>query len=328
MKGVLVVVVNYRVGSLCLDAVAAVADEVSADSSNRLLIVDNASGDGSDDMLERTIQERGWSTWATLVRSPVNGGFAAGNNFGIRHAVADGWRPAYVHLLNPDTAAEPGALEVLWTFLEANSTVGIAGSRLNNERGEQDHSRFRFPSLANEFESRIGLGVVSRVRPRWSIALPLRSVTEQVDWLAGASMMIRQDVFDDIGLLDEGFFMYFEEVDFCRKALQMGWTCWYVEESRVAHFAGKSSGIDMEDTVGRALPKYWYRSRRRYWVKNHGYAFALFLDCVSGSCEALRLLRLALQRKTNQQPRGFLLGLMGMGFSRGDRTSTSMGRVN
>ena len=140
--------------------------------------------------------------WATLVRSPVNGGFAAGNNFGIDAALADGPPPDYVLMLNPDTIVRERALAVLWEFMEAHPEVGISGSRLEDEDGTQHHSRYRFPSIFSEFEARLGLGVVSRALKKYAVAIPLEPVTQQVDWLAGASMMTRWAVYEDIGRLN------------------------------------------------------------------------------------------------------------------------------
>jgi len=148
-------------------------------------------------------------------------------------------------------------------------------------------------------------------------------MTEQVDWLAGASMMIRRDVFEAIGPLDDGYFMYFEEVDFCLRARRRGWTCWYINESRVAHFAGKSSGIDMAGAADKRLPPYWFRSRRRYWVKNHGFAYALLVDSAAITCEVLRKARNFVQRRPDNQPQRFLADLMRVGLSRGGPSTVS-----
>jgi N-acetylglucosaminyl-diphospho-decaprenol L-rhamnosyltransferase len=321
MRDVLIVIVNYKVGELCISALRSISDQVDAALGNQVVVVDNASGDGSADLIEAAIEEGGWQNWASLIRSPVNGGFAAGNNVAILPALQRSDRIRYVQLLNPDTFARAGALEELWSFLEANPRVGIAGSRLEDEDGTQHHSRYRFPSIYSEVEARLGLGIVSRLLQQHVVAPPLQPVTAKVDWLAGASMMIRRQVLDDIGPLDDGYFMYFEEVDFCLRARRRGWTCWYINESRVAHFAGKSSGIDMAGAAYKRLPPYWFRSRRRYWVKNHGFAYALLVDSAAITCEILRKLRNFMQRRPNNQPQKFLTDLMRVGLSRGSPRS-------
>ena len=167
--------------------------------------------------------------------------------------------------------------------------------------------------------SLLSFGPVSRLLRRHAVAPPLEAVDAQVDWLSGASMMIRREIFERIGLLDEEFFMYFEELDFCLHARRAGWTCWFVADSRVVHYVGRSSAVDHTRSATRPLPDYWFRSRRRFWVKNHGYAFALWLDLVALTCDALRRARMFLTRQTDRKPANFARGVLRMGFSRGER---------
>lgn len=318
MRSVLIVTVNYRVGSLVIQALEALAAEVAGKPDCRVVVVDNASGDGSDDLIETAIQERGWQDWATLVRSPVNGGFSAGNNVAIRSVLAGPRPPDYVHLLNPDTIVRPGAIKALWRFLEDHPEVGIAGSRLEDPDGTQQHSRFRFPSLRSEIDTQLSFGFVTRLLHRHVITIPLAPTTAPVDWVSGASMMIRREVFEQIGLLDEKYFMYFEELDFCLQARRRGWTCWFVGESRVVHLVGRSSDVDQTRAKTRRLPPYWFRSRRRFWVKNHGYPFALLLDGVALLCDAIRRVRMFVQRRPDRRPEHFARDLLRLGFSRGE----------
>lgn len=320
---VLIVTVNYRVGALCLQLLESLEAEMLANPNCRVVVVDNASGDGSDELLESAIRERGWQDWASLVRSPVNGGFSAGNNYAIRPALACAQPPDYVHLLNPDTIVRPGAITALWKFLEAHPDAGIAGSRLEDEDGTQQHSRFRFPSLWSEIDTRLAFGLVSRLLRKHVITVPLAAVTEQVDWVSGASLMVRREVFEQIGVLDEKYFMYFEELDFCLHAKQSGWSCWFVPDSRVVHLVGRSSDIDQTRASTRRLPPYWFRSRRRFWVKNHGLGFALFLDIVALICDLMRRVRHFLQRRPDSRPSHFARDLLQLGLSRGDPPTQS-----
>jgi GT2 family glycosyltransferase len=286
VQDVLVVVLNYRVAELTLDCVAALAGQVPGHAGCRVVVVDNDSRDGSAEKLAAEITRRGWRDWVSLIRSPVNGGFSAGNNLAIRAALASPRPPRYVLILNPDTLPRPGAVRALHDFLEAHPEVGIAGSRLEEADGTQHQSRYRFPSLWGEFDARLGIGLVTRLLARWQIAPPLVAESHPIDWVAGASMMIRSRVFADVGLLDEGYFLYFEELDFCRRAQRAGWLCWYVYESRVAHLVGRSSGIDVRRRETPPMPPYWFQSRRRYFVKNHGLAYACAIDAlaVAGLC--------------------------------------------
>jgi len=124
----------------------------------------------------------------------------------------------------------------------------------------------------------------------------------ETGWVAGASMIIRREVFDDVGLMDEGYFMYYEEVDFCLRANRAGWPCWYVPDSRVVHLVGQASGVTDTRAVPKRRPAYWFESRRRYFVKNHGLVYALIADTVWALGFATYRVRQALQRKPDTDP--------------------------
>lgn len=310
-------VVNFRVGPLCVQLLESLEGQLVGQPACNVVIVDNASGDGSDALIEAEIRARNWSSWASLMRAPFNGGCASGNNLAIRPALASSNPPEYVLLLNPDTIVRDGAIQTLWNFLEQNPPIGIAGSRLEDEDGTQQHSRFRFPNFWGEVDYMFSFSPLSRLLKHRALIPPLKPYTEQVDWLAGASMMIRREVFDQIGLLDEEYFMYFEETDFCLQARRSGWTCWYVAESHVVHLVGRSSDVDVANSATRDMPPYWFRSRRHYWVKNYGYLFALWVDLAAVCSDLLRRLRLFLTRKPDRKPKNFSTGVLGVGFSRG-----------
>ncbi|NNL67909.1 MAG: glycosyltransferase family 2 protein [Myxococcales bacterium] len=307
IRDVLVVVLNYRVADLALDCVARLEPQIANQPGCSVVIVDNDSGDGSAERLAEAIEAKAWSSWARLVRSPRNGGFAFGNNVAIRPALAGpGPAPRYLWILNPDTTPRPGAGAALHDFLETHPEVGIAGSRLEDPDGTQHHSRYRFPTVWSELDACLGFGPVSRLLARWHIAPPLVDETHPIDWVAGASMMVRREVFEEVGLLDESFFMYFEEVDLCRRARRAGWPCWYVRESRVAHLAAQSSGVDARDRVRPRQPDYWFESRRRYWLKNHGALYAAAVDLAAIVGVALARLRTRLGGRRDPHPEHYL----------------------
>ena len=263
-----VIMVHYRTPALAIDALRSLAPEVSSIPGARALVVENGSGDGSERAIEEAIDREGW-TWASLRVSPRNLGFAGGNNVALRDILAGPERPDYVHLMNPDTILLPGALKELVRFLEAHEEVGIAGSRLEDGEGTPQSSAFRFPNLASELDSGLRLGIVSRMLEGRLVALPPRAEAHETDWVCGASMLVRAEVFRDVGLFDEGYFLYCEETDFCLQARRAGWRCWYVPTSRVVHLGGQSTGLN---DVTTRMPPYWFESRRHYFLKNHGRA--------------------------------------------------------
>jgi GT2 family glycosyltransferase len=271
-----------------------------------VVVVDNASGDGSAERIGGAIGSRGWGGWATLVAAERNGGFAYGNNLGIRTAQAAGHRPSYLHLLNPDTVVRPGALAALVEFMDGNPRVGIAGSRLEDPDGTPQPSAFRFPGVLSELDEGMRLGVVSHLLTRWQVALPVPEEACPVDWVAGASMIIRAEVVSDIGLLDERYFMYFEEVDFMRRARRAGWPCWYVPASRVVHLVGRASGVTDPKKTQHRRPDYWFESRRRYFVGNLGRLGAGLADLAFTAGHLTWRLRRLVQRKPRDAPERFL----------------------
>lgn len=272
-----------------------------------MVVVENASGEA--ETLRSLIHERGWGDvrgregeqgWCELMELAENRGFAAGNNAAIEPALASEDPPDYVWLLNPDTVVRPGALRALLTFMQEHPEVGIAGSRLEEPDGAVQRSAFRFPSVAGEFEGAVKTGPVTRLLRRWVVAPEPPGEAQRCDWVAGASMLIRRAVFDRVGLMDEGYFMYYEEVDFCRRAADAGWSCWYVPASRVVHLVGRSSGVTSDRP--RRRPQYWYESRGRYFDKNHGRWKRLLADVAFAAGLAGWRLRRALTRKPDPDP--------------------------
>ena len=268
---VLIVIVNYRSAGLTLDCLQTLAPEVGATPGTQVVVTDNASGDDSLKTLGAAIVENGWSDWVTISPLTRNGGFAYGNNAAIRPALEASDPPRYVWLLNPDTLVRTGALKTLVEFLEAKPKVGLVGSRLENPDGTPQRSWFHFPSVAGEFESAARLRAVSRTFRKWVGTDQPPDQPCRSDWLAGASLMVRREVLEAIGLLDEAYFMYYEEVDFCRRAFLAGWQCWYVPASRVVHLVGQISGVsDFEAITTRRRPSYWFEARRHYFLTNLG----------------------------------------------------------
>lgn len=273
---VLVVIVNYRSASLALRCLASLADEArDAQIGISSVVVENASGDEAE--LARGIGER-FSHFARLVVSPENGGFGAGNNLGVRVAHEAGLRFDYVHFLNPDTEVRPGAVRALVQFLEANQRAGLASGSFEHATGALWPIAFRFPSALGELESACGLGLVSRLLRDHVVARTMGAAPEPIDWCSGASMMVRREVLERVGGFDEAFFLYFEEIDLCRRLRAAGWESWYVPESRVMHVRGQSTGVTRLDQRPKRLPRYWYESRRRYFVKHHGQAYSALAD--------------------------------------------------
>lgn len=295
----LVVIVNYRTARLVVDCLRSLEPEEKAIAGMKVSVVDCCSGDDSVSSLSQAIADNHWRRWVSLLPLEQNAGFARGNNAAIRIAMQSPDPPEYVMLLNPDTIVRPGAVQSLLNFLESRSEAGMAGSRLEDAQGNVQISAFRFPSILSEIESALRLGLATRLLGRWIVAPPAPGHAVPVDWLSGASLLIRRAVIEEIGPLDEGYFMYYEDVDFCRAARQAGWSCWYVPDRRVVHLVSQASGI--ESNI-KPRPPYWFEARRRYFLKNHGFVYAAVCDGAWIAAFALWRARRALMNKPDTDP--------------------------
>ncbi|MEO0948540.1 MAG: glycosyltransferase family 2 protein [Cyanobacteria bacterium J06641_5] len=299
---ILVVIVNYRSATLSIESLRSLAAEVEGLPGLRAVVVENDSGDDSLEVLQQAVQSEGWGSWAEILPSDRNGGYAYGNNFAIRPALASTEPPDYVHLLNPDTLVRPGAVQALVKFLEERPDVGIAGSSFENADGSLWPIAFRFPSLLSELDRGLQLGVVTKLLQNWVVPRTMEQKEAQVDWMPGASMMIRRAVFEKIGLMDDDYFLYFEETDFFLQARRAGWTAWYVPKSRVMHIRGQSTGVTQLSEQPKRLPDYWFESRQRYFVKNYGLFYTGLTDIVWMVAYALWRVRRVIQRKPDKDP--------------------------
>lgn len=307
MPSLLTVILNWRTPEMTLrsaEAALAAFDGVEG----ALVIVDNDSGDGSFERMSAEAVARGWTTGPQQVRvlqSGRNGGFGAGNNFGIRAGLPDGSKPDYVYLLNSDAFPAPDAIRALLDHLEAHPATGFAGSYIHGPDGEPHSTAFRFPSILSEFEGQVRFGPVTRLLSRYVVARPIPEATTRVDWLAGASLMMRQSVLDRIGLFDETFFLYYEETDLCRRAALAGFPTDYVVESRIEHIGSVSTGMKSWNRI----PQFWLDSRLHYFTKNHGRAYAALVTLATLAGGTLWRLRLLIQRKDRGDPPRYLRDL-------------------
>ncbi len=302
LQRLLIVILNYRTADLTIDCLRSLVSEVQARPGTQVVVSDNDSQDGSVERIGAAIATTGWDDWVTLMPLERNGGYAFGNNAVLRKALAALDPPNYYLLLNPDTIVRSGAVKALVDFLESHPQIGIVGSRLEDPDGTPQISAFRFPSLWTELDFGLQIGLVTRLLSRWILAPAVVDQPCQTNWVAGASMLIRREVFESIGLLDEKYFMYYEEVDFCLQAHRAGWPCWYLPESRVVHLVGQSSGVTDTKRPPKRLPIYWFNSRRYYFLKNHGWLYTALTDAVYMMSLSLLYLRRLIQRKPIAAP--------------------------
>jgi N-acetylglucosaminyl-diphospho-decaprenol L-rhamnosyltransferase len=234
-----IVILNYNTCEHLLACIRALVAEGSTSLSGgplqaEALVVDNASTDGSADMVAAEFP------WVELIRSPRNGGFAFGNNQALTRA-----RGATILLLNPDTLMPPGGIGRLLERLEAHPEAGIVGPKLLRPNGSMHLAcRRSFPTPSTAFYRFSGLARLFPRSPRfgrYNLTFVHPDLAIEVDSVCGACMLVRREVLERVGLLDERFFMYGEDLDWCLRARDAGWTVRYEPAVVVQHQHGAAS---------------------------------------------------------------------------------------
>ncbi len=204
-----------------------------------VVVVDSASGDDTAALIAASFPQ------VTLLKQVENVGFARGNNIGISYLQANGGVPEFVYLLNPDTITQPGAVRALIEALEADARVGVAGARLTFGDGTFQHSAFAFPGLFQLWADVLPVParlLESRLNGRYPREQYAGEEPFDVDFVLGATMMMRGEVITQTGMFDEAYFMYCEEVDWQWRIRRAGWRIVCVPAAHVVHLGGQSSG--------------------------------------------------------------------------------------
>ncbi len=222
-------IVSWNVANLldaCLRSIRAHGGGLALE----VIVVDSAS---EDDTVQRVQADHGW---VKLLPQDENVGFTRGNNIGLAAA-----RGRYLMLLNPDTVVHEGMLAGLVRYLENHPGVGIVGPHTLNPDGSTQSSRRRFPTVATGFFESTPLQPYAprRMLDRYYVAQADDAATVAVDWVQGHALLARRTVYEAIGGLDEGFVMYFEEMDWCKRAKAAGWGVVYVGGVQVTHYGGQ-----------------------------------------------------------------------------------------
>ncbi|MCB8921855.1 MAG: glycosyltransferase family 2 protein [Ardenticatenaceae bacterium] len=270
-----IIIVNWNVRELlraCLQSIERGRGALDVE----VIVVDSASSDDSVAMLQTDFP------WVRLIACEENVGFPKGNNLGL--AAANG---RYLYLLNPDTEIVGDALSVMVGYMVQHPDVGVVGAQLLYADGRIQSSRRRFPTvMTGLFESTWLQPLAPRklLRDYYAEDLP-DDQTADVDWVMGASMLARREVVEQVGGMDEAYFMYSEELDWCRRIKDAGWRVVYLPQAQVIHHEGKSS----EQAV-TARHVNFNRAKLRYFRKYHGRSAATLIRIVLLKNYALQLL--------------------------------------
>jgi len=264
MKELAIIILNYRTPQLTLNCLDSLALQINPEQ-HHVILVDNASGDESVRIFRETIEQKHWQQWLTLIVSETNGGFSTGNNLGIQAIEANAY-----WLLNSDTIVLPGAMGLLLATLREHPEVGLLSPRLEWPDGQPQISCFRFHSPASEIIAGASTSIITKLLRSFDVPIPVSDELNFSQWTSFASVLIRRDVFEQIGLMDESYFLYYEDVDFCRRAHQGGWRVANFPQARVIHLRGGSSSTKTDILTRKRPSDYLYKSRARYFAKFYG----------------------------------------------------------
>jgi len=265
-----VIIVNYKTPQLVLDCVGKLLPEINSLSA-KIVLVDNCSNDDSIKLIEKWIAEKSNTSQIIFIKNENNIGFSGGNNTGINAIKAN-----YYLLLNSDAFVTQGAVSALLDMAKKNQKVGLVGPQLVNENGKKQTSCFHFHSPIGEFVQSANTGLITSLFSKYNVAILHR--VEEPEWISFACVLIRNDVFRQVGLLDDRFFMYFEDAEFCFRAKKSGWKCVFCSDAIVVHLHGISSKLAEKIDTKKRLPRYYYESRARYYYLIYGFHGLFFAN--------------------------------------------------
>lgn len=262
-----VIVVNYGAADFIIRHLDKTLEEMRGFRAAHLYIVDNASPGDDLAALKEYVSRNKLEADVTVIDAGANLGFAGGNNLAFEEARGAG--ADYVFFLNPDAYPLPGALRVLYERLEVRPDAAIAGAQLVTADGEESSCCFRFPSLTREFASEAGSALFMRLAGPHRDAAASGEEAVDTDWVSGTAFMLRAAAAD-AKLMDDGFFLYYEETDMMLGLKRRGWKILHAPAARVVHIGAMTTGVQNYRPNAPRLPDYWFDSWRYYYRKNHG----------------------------------------------------------
>ncbi|WP_432797434.1 glycosyltransferase family 2 protein [Poriferisphaera sp. WC338] len=293
----LVVIVCYRAVDLTIDCLRSIGAQIHDTPGVHVAVCENGTSEEAAKKLADAIELEGWSDWCWLKVITPNRGFSGGNNVILEEAMKWDNPPKNYLLLNADTVVRPGALKTLMEVANSHSEAGIISPRLEWPDGEAQISCFRYINPVSEMINGAHTSLVTKLFRRFDVPIPVSEMPTEPQWTTFACALIRHDVMEQIGVLDPGYFLYFDDPDYCRRARKAGWKVLNWPQARVVHLRGQSNPVkELTANLGKR-PSYYYASRARYLAKFYGRP-GLWLSNVLWSCgRILALLREKIGRK-------------------------------
>lgn len=263
-RQLVVSIINYRTGPLTLQCVASVLADI-AGLDAEIVVVDNLSGDGSADQIADWIAAQDPPVPVRLLRSGRNSGFSGGHNLAMAAVPA-----AFYLILNSDALLRPGFCRAILAAAADQPRAGLFAPRIDHEDGTQQTNCFRFPSAASELIRGAQSGPVTQALWRHDVPLAMPPAPDQIGWASFACILLRGAMVQAIGPMDDGYFLYFEDTEYCLRAARAGWPVVYVAQARCVHFRGGSGPVKAMAAANKRLPAYYYASRTRFLYQAHG----------------------------------------------------------
>ena len=252
-------IINYRTGPMTIECVRSVLADIG-DLDAQVVVVDNASNDGSADQIANWIAGQPTGVPVTLVRSVENTGFSGGHNLGMAALRAD-----HYLILNSDALLRQGFLVQILAAADASPQAGLVAPQIETDDGDIQVSCFRFHSPFSEVIRGAASGPVTRLLQRHVVALQPPVDPIEIAWASFACILLRGAMVDQIGPMDEGYFLYFEDAAYCLTARRAGWGIVQEPRAVAVHFRGGSGPVKALAKARRRLPPYYYASRTRFF---------------------------------------------------------------
>ncbi len=284
-------IINFRTAELTQKCVLSVLQDLK-DIDGQIVIVDNQSGDGSADIIQDWIEAQE-TKCITLIRSPMNSGFSGGHNQGIAACDAE-----FYLVLNSDALLQPGFLKSIIATAETNPRTGLVAPVLSYQDGTVQSSCFRFHSPASEIIRSAKTGFVTRLFSKYHIDLGTDPAPGDIDWASFACILLRANTIKAIGPMDEGYFLYFEDAEYCLRAKRAGWHIRQDRQAHAIHHRGGSGPVQGLARASKRLPAYYYSSRTRFLYQAHGYAGLMMANLGWYMGRGLAVLRYLIARPT------------------------------
>jgi len=280
-----IIIINYKTPQLIIDCLGALVPELQ-NINAQVVVVDNFSQDNSVSIIQQWMSEKGVNGLVRLIISPNNSGFSGGNNIGIKAVNAD-----FYLLLNSDTLVKKEAITTLLASALRHKEAGLISPRLEWPDATAQESCFRFHTPISQIIGSANTGFITQLLINFNVPYAVIEQAEFYDWTSFACVLIRAEVFNDIGLMDDGYFMYFEDVAFSYYAQQAGWKVLNVPDAHVVHLRGGSSPLKSQAKLRKRLPCYYYESRARFFYQVYGRFGLLMANLLWTSGYSIALLR-------------------------------------